>query len=559
MSGTVFLREKGGLPIGPLPLLALEVLFSVRVVDEETPVSLDGADFRPLAERPELLARLLSARERVVAGDNPWPEGVKPAPFRGVINLSQESPLRVLFRVAIAGARGRLVIEAAAGEVHVLFSDGKILAVDTSAEPLSLGRWLLDQKVVGMPALEKAVLKSIELGGDLGAALIATGAVPPHVYLEQFVQWSRRVLEAVIAFGDGRAHFQSAELPPPAVPLGLDRFGGLLDLARKALKKDDLERRLGLGGARAVIPSQVEGLNIDGLKLPPKELRVLKGIDGAKTLSAILEAQTPEQKVAAMFALYVALEIGFAVLGEDPESPKERLEAERLRELLETWKKKSHFEILTIRAESSDEEVRNRYMDLAKIYHPDRVRAAADPALIDVRRSLFTLVQAAYEATDSPEKRAAQRDMAKMGFAGKVDEQAVVRAVLESETFFRKAEALGRMKKYAEALEHIDQAIKRNDEPEFRMHRAYFSYHANPTEAAAQRALDEIALLLKKNPTLASGQLFLARLNKALHRPEVAMKHFKKLLELDPRNHEAESELRLFAMRQDKSQKKKWF
>lgn len=559
MSGTVFLREKGGLPIGPLPLLALEVLFSVRVVDEETPVSLDGADFRPLAERPELLARLLSARERVVAGDNPWPEGVKPAPFRGVINLSQESPLRVLFRVAIAGARGRLVIEAAAGEVHVLFSDGKILAVDTSAEPLSLGRWLLDQKVVGMPALEKAVLKSIELGGDLGAALIATGAVPPHVYLEQFVQWSRRVLEAVIAFGDGRAHFQSAEPPPPAVPLGLDRFGGLLDLARKALKKDDLERRLGLGGARAVIPSQVEGLNIDGLKLPPKELRVLKGIDGAKTLSAILEAQTPEQKVAAMFALYVALEIGFAVLGEDPESPKERLEAERLRELLETWKKKSHFEILTIRAESSDEEVRNRYMDLAKIYHPDRVRAAADPALIDVRRSLFTLVQAAYEATDSPEKRAAQRDMAKMGFAGKVDEQAVVRAVLESETFFRKAEALGRMKKYAEALEHIDQAIKRNDEPEFRMHRAYFSYHANPTEAAAQRALDEIALLLKKNPSLASGLLFLARLNKALHRPEVAMKHFKKLLELDPRNHEAESELRLFAMRQDKSQKKKWF
>ncbi len=336
MSGTVFLREKGGLPIGPLPLLALEVLFSVRVVDERTPVSLDGADFRPLAERPELMARLLSARERVVAGDNPWPEGVKPAPFQGVINLSQESPLQVFFRVAIAGARGRLVIEAAVGEVHVLFGDGKIVAVDTTAETLSLGRWLLDQKVVGMPALEKAVLKSIELGGDLGAALIATGAVPPHVYLEQFVQWSRRVLEAVIGFSDGRARFQVAELPPPAVPLGLDRFGGLLDLARKALKKDDLERRLGLGGARAVIPSQVEGLTIDGLKLPPKELRVLKGIDGAKTLSAILEAQTPEQKVAAMFALYVALEIGFAVLGEDPESPKERLEAERLRELLET-------------------------------------------------------------------------------------------------------------------------------------------------------------------------------------------------------------------------------
>lgn len=559
MSGTVFLREKGGLPIGPLPLLALEVLFSVRVVDEETPVSLDGADFRALSERPELLSRLLAARERVVAGDNPWPQGVKPGPFLGVINLSSESPLRVLFRAAIAGARGRLVIEASSGEVRIQFADGKVVAVDTTSEALSFGRWLLDQKVVTMPALEKAVVKSVQLGGDLGAALIATGALPPHLYLEQFGQWSRRVLEAVIAMGDGRASFDSVELPPPAVPLGLDRFGGLLELARKALRKEELERRLGLGGARAVIPSQVEGLSIDGLKLPPKELRVLKGIDGAKTLSAILEAQTPEQKAAAMFALYVALEIGFAVLGEDPESPKERLEAERLRELLETWKKKSHFEILTIRAESTDEEVRNRYMDLAKIYHPDRVRAAADPALIEVRRSLFTLVQAAYEATDNAEKRAAQRDMAKMGFAGKVDEQAVVRAVLESETFFRKAEALARMKKYAEALEHIDQAIKRNDEPEFRMHRAYFSYHASPSEAAAQRALDEIALLLKKNPTLASGQLFLARLNKALHRPELAMKHFKKLLELDPRNHEAESELRLFAMRQDKSQKKKWF
>lgn len=559
MSGTVFLREKGGLPIGPLPLLALEVLFSVRVVDEATPVSLDGADFRPLAQRPELLSRLLGARERVVAGDNPWPDGVKPGPFRGVIDLSSESPLRVLFRTAIAGAKGRLVIEASAGEVRIQFADGKVVAVDSSSEPLSFGRWLLDQKVVTMPALEKAVVKSIELGGDLGAALISTGTLPPHVYLEQFVQWSRRVLEVVIAMSDGRARFHTEELPPPAVPLGLDRFGGLLELARKALRKEELERRLSLRGAQAVIPSQVEGLSIDGLKLPPKELRVLKGIDGARTVAAILEAQTPEQKASAMFALYVALEVGFAVLGEDPESPKERLEAERLRELLESWANKSHIEILNIRAESTDEEVRNRYMELAKVYHPDRVRAAADPALIEVRRSLFTLVQAAYEATDTAEKRAAQRDMAKMGFAGKVDEQAVVRAVLEAETFFRKAEALTRMKKYAEALEHIDQAIKRSDEPEFRIHRAYLSYHTGPSEAAAQRALDEIALLLKKNPTLASGQLFLARLNKALHRPELAMKHFKKLLELDPRNHEAESELRLFAMRQDKSQKKKWF
>ncbi|MFO0727197.1 MAG: DnaJ domain-containing protein [Myxococcota bacterium] len=561
MAASVFLRDKVGAPIGPVPFVALEVLFSVRVVDESTPISTDGAEFQPLAARPELIARLSAMRERVLAGQNPWPEGLVVGPFKGDLDLATNSPFSVLFKTAASNARGVLWFEVQSTQVQVHFLDGKVVRLETTAESLSLGAWLLEKKLVTMPALERAVLKSIELGGDLGAALIATQAIPPHLFLEHFANWSKWVLERVMGMSEGRAVFAVEELPPPPIPLGWDRFGALLEAARKRLGREELERAISGRGERAVIPSQVEGVTLEDLKLLPKELRVLKGIDGARNLSAILEAQTTaEQRVSAMFAVYVALETGFAVLGDDPEEPRERQEAERLEAVHEEWKKRGHLEILGIRAESSDEEVRSRYMELAKVYHPDRVRTNALPRLIEVRRALFTLVQAAYEATENAEKRAQIQGLAKMGYSGKIDEQAVIRSVLESETYFKKAEALGRMKKWADAVEHINEAIKRKaDEPEFRVHRAYYAYMAAPTEPGLSKAVDEIAALAKKNPTLGACQLFLARLHKQLRQPEVAMKHFKKLLEIDPRNHEAESELRLFAMRQDKGQKKKWF
>jgi tetratricopeptide (TPR) repeat protein len=171
---------------------------------------------------------------------------------------------------------------------------------------------------------------------------------------------------------------------------------------------------------------------------------------------------------------------------------------------------------------------------------------------------MFAAVQAAYEATQTADKRQTIEQLAALGVNNPAEEQAMVRAVLEAETLFKKAEILARVRKYSEALELLEQALLRKpDDIEFRVHRAYFRHMARRAEA--EPTLSEILTELKKQPALATGHLFVARLSKSLGKVEQAQKAYKKVLELDPRNHEAESELRLASMRKDKQQpKKKW-
>lgn len=545
--------------VGPLSTLAVEVLFGTRLIDETTPVSTDGVRFARIDEVPALLERAQRARATLLEGGDPWKRG--PSTISGgpaltaEVRLDETSPLALLFRYAAAKARGRLLVESDEGQVVLDLLDGKVVAIDTTAERLGLGSYLLDANVVPIEALDEAVSAAAErFGGDVGAALIGLGKIPPHTYVETYAKWAKGVLADVIAWSSGTATFTPRDMKPPPMPLGLDRAASLVEAARAGLDKNALERRLSDRRVRPLIPSAVDGLTLEDLRLPPKELRIIRGVDGTKTLDETLALPGAD---AAMAALYAAIEGGFVVSGEDREAPKEIEAARQLEAELRTVSKKSPLEILGVKASATDEEVHARYMTLAKLHHPDRLRQGAALVLVDARRQMFAVVQAAYEAAQTIEKRQQIEQLAAFGVHNAADEQAVVRAVLESETFFKKAEIMARMRKYGEALELIEQALVRKpDDAEFRIHRAYFRHMARKTEA--ETALAEIASELKKQPTIAAGFLFVARLNKSLDKSEQAMKAFKKVLDLDPRNHEAEQELRLASMRKDKQQKKKW-
>ena len=116
---------------------------------------------------------------------------------------------------------------------------------------------------------------------------------------------------------------------------------------------------------------------------------------------------------------------------------------------------------------------------------------------------------------------------------------------------------MSRVPRHAAILERRESDVSQGQsEPEFRLHRSFYRFMAKQTEPEV--ALQEISAELKKQPTIAAGFLFVARINKSLEKMDAAIKAFKKVLDLDPRNHEAESELRLASMRKDKQQKKKW-
>src|SRR5262245_6458472 len=68
----IYLRDREGESIGPLPRRALEVLFDSRVVDEGTPVSENGLTYKALRDFPELYARILEVKDLLVSGADPW-------------------------------------------------------------------------------------------------------------------------------------------------------------------------------------------------------------------------------------------------------------------------------------------------------------------------------------------------------------------------------------------------------------------------------------------------------------------------------------------------------
>jgi tetratricopeptide (TPR) repeat protein len=563
-----------GESIGPLPLRALEVLFDGRIIDEGTPVSEDGVMFRALRDFPMMLDRMMEVKEALQQGQDPWaapvpqPSGQAKRPARGaatIESLEAAKPLKAMLNAALEKQTGRLALRSEEGDLEVLYKEGKIVALETSIEVFRLEHYLLASGVADDKAMRKAEERAPQMGGDIGGALISLGLVQPHTYFEKFIGWAKATLGKVVTHTFMEAAFERADVANPPVPLGFDRLGILMDLVREAADKSFLEGKLLLKRPCPLILSQVEGAKVDEMKLKASELRVMNAINGAKTLGEIIDSfgGSDQKALETLGVIYFAEQAGFTVFGEDPQLGKEVQEAIRLREHLEKVKKKNHLEVLGVTEKASDEEVKTKYNEFAKIYHPDKLRGGAAPELIDVRREIFALITDSYNAIGVEAQRFQYANDLAQGRTGSEEDLQKVQAVLHAETLFKKAEILARVKKWDEAVAHIDEALSlKPDDIEFKIFRVFYAYRLSQKTAITDptSAIKAILTLMKSDANIASGYMFLAHLHKEAGKPETATKYFEKVLEFDERNPEATREVRLAAMRADKSKsKKKWF
>lgn len=563
----LYLRHSSGQPLGPIPLRSLEILFDARVVDEGTPVSPDGAAFRPVREWPEVLVRLLDVKEQADQGQDPWAT-VSQDLATADLDPDKATFLAILLRTAANKTTGYLRISRSDGTIQVGLKDGKVATVDTTIPDLSLEAFLKRASVVNDAVLARAKTQAPSFGGDLGGALIGLGVVQPHTYFEYFVTWAIQALGAAAASPAGTTKVDLVEVAPATVPLGLDRLGVLTEVVRKGIAKSYLTDVLHPKRVCPVIISQVEGVNVEDCKPQARELRVLNAIDGVKTLGQLLDTYGTggeENHLQVLRAIYFATECGFAVFGDDPFMAKELVEANELQKLLATMEGQHFFEILKVSEKSSDDETRTRYTELAKKYHTDTLRPEAHPELKAVRSKIFALITEAFEALDTEKKRYDYSQELAQGRVGNSQDLQKAQDILQSETLFKKAEILVKVRKYEEALEHLDRAIVLNsNDTEFKIFRAYLGYlvgsRQGGREELAQEAIKKILGLMKNEPMIASGYLWLAHLNKAVGKPEVSLKYYEKVLEFDEHHVEAQRELRTAAMRKEKDDKnkKKW-
>ncbi len=202
-----------------------------------------------------------------------------------------------------------------------------------------------------------------------------------------------------------------------------------------------------------------------------------------------------------------------------------------------------HFEVLGLELGAAAPQIKAAYFQAAKAYHPDAAPPDDPPDMKQLRVDVFARVSEAWAVLGDDQKRAQYLEELKTG-AAEVD----VMAILQAENLFQMATVLVKTRKYQEALQKLEEAVKLNaDEPEFAVWRAWVQFLLAPQERRkSQQAASAqvIEAALKKNPRCMPAHLFLGQMAKLMGDAAVAERAWKRGLAVDERNVDLQRELR---------------
>lgn len=562
----------GGLVIVPDPPKELTGDLGLVEDDEEpapSPVVASVPPAAPALPAPPT-APAARAASQVSRPAKPAEEPEEPPVLLDARKLDQVSALVVFFDLANAKETGTLTVKSKGQVVEVTFNDGAVTNVKTEADDLSLSAFLVKRNVCGKDAVTAAEAKKHEFGGDLGSALIAAGALPPHVFLENVVEWSRSVLEAVFNWTMGSAQFgRRKRVKPPAVPLGFERFRLLSETVRRGLSRATIDKRFPDKGVVPLPGHRSDGLGLDELIQDPKELRILKGVNGNTPLEDMLkEGLNKRDPLPLLRLMYYAAELGLIGFLDNP---KEEIYAKQTAEyeaLVAKFEQANYFDMLEVNDKTKDEEVTKAYHRKIKTHHPDALPNDIPAELAAAHMRLYGLYQQAYEALSTQEKRDSYRVVVDEGYR---DEASAVKGIIKSRLGIKKAKVVARLHKYGEAMKFIQEALDLKPSDEYlQIYQLYYTFmmEGGRDPGRAEETALQILQLVPKGPAihedpknkaeevskLADAHLFLMRLYKILGETDNTQKHCQEVLKHDPRNAEAEAEARAERMRQERQE-----
>jgi tetratricopeptide (TPR) repeat protein len=209
-----------------------------------------------------------------------------------------------------------------------------------------------------------------------------------------------------------------------------------------------------------------------------------------------------------------------------------------------------YFQMLGVDAQSPPEAVQSAFIALAKVWHPDRLPAV----LLDVKDAcskVFAHLTEAHATLADPGRRAEYMTLIKDGGATPKD-QAKIQSVIEAATEYQKAEIVLRRNDTAQAYELVSRAHELDPEQVEYLAMMTWLEAQRPEWLGREKTLEKIAVIdrcLKKNPNSERMLFWRGMLYKRIDDGAKAIKDFKKVAELNPRNLDAMREVRLYVMR----------
>jgi tetratricopeptide (TPR) repeat protein len=212
--------------------------------------------------------------------------------------------------------------------------------------------------------------------------------------------------------------------------------------------------------------------------------------------------------------------------------------------------KQNYFDMLGVQVDATPEDVKRAYIQLAKAWHPDRLPSA----LADVREAcgrVFARMSEAHQTLTDEEKRKRYQRLMKEGGETPEQQQEIVN-VVSATVEFQKAEICMKKNDLVRAEELARRAVQLDPEQADYIALVAWLEALKPTSQTpeeTQKRIGEIDRALKLNERCERAYFYRAMLYKRQHRESLAFKDFKKVAELNPKNIDAQRELRLYEMR----------
>ena len=238
--------------------------------------------------------------------------------------------------------------------------------------------------------------------------------------------------------------------------------------------------------------------------------------------------------------------------GEPPAdlAPEHKDRWEEVGRVLAMLDRQNYFGMLGVKESADTNEISKKYMTLAKQWHPDRM----PPELSELRpwvEEIFHLFTVASDTLGDIKKRVEYQKTVMQG-GGTPESERKLHVMVEAAINFQKVDVLVKRRRYDDALEICDAAmLVVRKEADYPAMKAWILLLRDGVEA--EGVPDQIRSLLRKtfaiNTDHVHGHFVRAHFLKRQGDHDKALKHFRKVARLDPKNIEALREVRIGNMR----------
>ncbi|MDP9148478.1 MAG: tetratricopeptide repeat protein [Myxococcota bacterium] len=209
-----------------------------------------------------------------------------------------------------------------------------------------------------------------------------------------------------------------------------------------------------------------------------------------------------------------------------------------------------YFTMLDVARDAKGETIRSAFFALAKRWHPDRLPPELAP-LRDACSRVFARMSEAHATLTDEEQRARYMKLLADG-SGTPEMQETVAKVVEAATDFQKAEVFFRKNDLAQAEAYCRRALEADSTQASYLALLAWLVATKPENQTPEKIAHCIQMLdraIALNERSEKGHFWRGTLYKRLGRIEIAMRDFKRAVEINPRNIDAAREMRLFHMR----------